>query len=522
MQVKKFEAPTMAEALKLIKAELGPEAIILTTKQNRKGFGLLSKASVEVTAAISEKAFAKKKVTDRLIPAAQKEVFDKLPASTQSKVYDNFGEYVVNRKIENAQRQGRIPTTNSNVNANVNATPTRPEANQFAAPKANLGTGATSEGYNRGSARTVNANIPQAQTVKKNEPKRYVDITDEEVQTNYSNSRTRLDTASEHHSSHHKAHQTVNVDGREVYTAREVALQEDVKKLKSMIEEIKSEQVALSDTKAVENSSVYLYEEFQHLLRNGIDKKYASKLIKQASFDLEGVDRSNHEKIYDTLAIEIMNQVKVDDPFDFNTKNHNMELGKNKAVVALVGPTGVGKTTTLAKLASHAILHKNLKVGLINVDSYKVAAVDQMATYAKILNVPFRSATNAVELDRALAEFKPLDLILIDTSGRSQKDSESLSQMHSLLKSIPNLKSMLIMSATTRDQELYDVVNRFKMFDPSGLIFSKLDESATFGCIYNVAMKTNLPLTYFTVGQRVPEDIELASRERLAALLLDL
>ncbi len=479
MQVKKFEAPTMAEALKLIKAELGPEAIILTTKQNRKGFGLLSKASVEVTAAISEKAFAKKKVTDRLIPLVHKEVFNKLPASTQQKVYDNFGEYVVNRKIENAQRQGKIP---------MPPAATKPEIKQ--APPA----GATSEGYTRGSAKPI---------LRKPEPRRYVDISDDEVPMPRQNS-------------------TSSGGGLEMLSTREMSLQEDVKKLKTMIEEIKSEQTALSDSKAAENSTPDLFEEFQHLMRNGIDKKYASKLIKQASFDLDASDKLNQEKICDMLAIELMNQVKVDDPFDFNTKNQTTANTKYKAVVALVGPTGVGKTTTLAKLASHAILHKNLKVGLINVDSYKVAAVDQLATYAKILNVPFRSATNPMELDRALAEFKPLDLVLIDTSGRSQKDSESLAQMHSLLKSIPNLKSMLIMSVTTRDQELYDVVNRFKMFDPSGLIFSKLDESATFGCIYNIAQKTNLPLTYFTVGQRVPEDIELASRERIAALILDL
>ncbi len=514
MQVKKFEAPTMAEALKLIKAELGPEAIILTTKQNRKGFGLLSKASVEVTAAISEKALSKKKVTDRLLPQTQKEVFEKLPASAQAEVYDNFGDYVVNRKIENVQRKN---STTFQSNIPVQQQP------KIQVPIQNQSTQA-SDGYNRGSARSINPLIPQAPIqstqINRNEPKRYVDIEDEEHSTNYSSNRPRLDTSSMNQIE--RPRQTVNVDGREVLTARELALQEDVKKLKSMIEEIKTEQTALNDTKVAESSSTDLFEEFQHLLRNGIDKRYASKLIKQVSFDLEGIDRNNHEKIYDTLAIEIMNQVKVDDPFDFNTKNHNMEHGKNKAIVALVGPTGVGKTTTLAKLASHAILHKNLKVGLINVDSYKVAAVDQMATYAKILNVPFRQASNPVELDRALAEFKPLDLILIDTSGRSQKDAENLAQMHSLLKSIPQLKSMLIMSATTRDQELYDIVNRFKMFEPSGLIFSKLDESATFGCIYNVALKTNLPLTYFTVGQRVPEDIELASRERLAALLLDL
>jgi flagellar biosynthesis protein FlhF len=191
-------------------------------------------------------------------------------------------------------------------------------------------------------------------------------------------------------------------------------------------------------------------------------------------------------------------------------------------VIALVGPTGVGKTTTVAKMASEALLKRNLKVGLINLDSYKVAAFDQLGTYAKILNVPFRSAASADELRAAVQDFHGLDLVLVDTTGRSQRDPASLREMQELLKSVPTLRTQLVLAVATRDNELYDQASRFGVFRPQGVVFSKLDEATLYGSIYNVSQKTKLPLLYFTTGQRVPEDIEEATRERVAALIMEL
>ncbi|MGE0615512.1 MAG: flagellar biosynthesis protein FlhF, partial [Bacteriovoracia bacterium] len=158
----------------------------------------------------------------------------------------------------------------------------------------------------------------------------------------------------------------------------------------------------------------------------------------------------------------------------------------------------------------------------INVDSYKIAAADQLSTYAKILNVPFRSVADAEELRVALQEFNRFDVVLIDTTGRSQRDMEHLNQMRDLLAAVPNLRTALVLSSTTRDTELYDIGKRFSGFKPGGLILSKLDEALVYGSIYNVSHRLKLPLMYFTTGQRVPEDIEEATAERLAALVLDL
>ncbi|RZA04527.1 MAG: AAA family ATPase, partial [Proteobacteria bacterium] len=251
----------------------------------------------------------------------------------------------------------------------------------------------------------------------------------------------------------------------------------------------------------------------------GVEKKLARQLVRTASFDLSSIDKHDDQAIMDRVAHALISDIKTGDLLD--TVCTRSSRGQN-TVLALVGPTGVGKTTTIAKIASLGILERRLRVGLINLDSYKVAAADQLATYAKIMNVPFRSVNSQEELQQAIFDFNSLDLILIDTTGRSQKDQESLLQLRHMLASLEGCQTALLVSATTKDSDLNEVVERFKIFNPAGLVLSKLDETSVYGCLYNVQKKSGLPLLYFTVGQRVPEDIEKASAERVAALVLDL
>jgi flagellar biosynthesis protein FlhF len=303
-----------------------------------------------------------------------------------------------------------------------------------------------------------------------------------------------------------------------------MSMQEEVEHLKRMIGELKSAQddgmngsgaqVLMSQTKL---NSPALQDAFEQLVINGMDKRFALQLIRAASFEL-GDQAQNPEAVADQLAAEIMSTTEI------SSALAGIAPGRTEgpAVLAVVGPTGVGKTTTVAKLASEAILRRNLRVGLINLDGYKVAAFDQLGTYAKILNVPFRSAATADDLRAAMADFKSLDLVLIDTTGRSQRDPGSLGEMQGMLATVPGARTHLVLSVTTRDNELYDMAHRFSVFRPEGLIVSKLDEGTIYGAIYNISQKAKLPLVYFTTGQRVPEDIEEATRERVAALVLDL
>ncbi|RYZ65258.1 MAG: hypothetical protein EOP09_14565 [Proteobacteria bacterium] len=194
-----------------------------------------------------------------------------------------------------------------------------------------------------------------------------------------------------------------------------------------------------------------------------------------------------------------------------------------RKIIALIGPTGVGKTTTLAKIASHAIFDQKKKVGLINLDTFKVGATEQLSTYAKLLNVPFRSVSGDEELKTALQDFQSLDLVLVDTTGRSQRDQDALLDLRRLLSSQDvEVENHLCISATTRDAEAADIQGRFAVLAPKSLVFTKLDEALTHGMILNIAVRSQLPLSFFTTGQRVPEDFEPATCERVAALVMDL
>ncbi len=512
MQVKKFEASTIAEALKLVKGELGPEAIILSTKNHRKGFGLLSKASVEVTAAISEKALVKKQFTEKMVPSQTKDQIQQLPASKQVEIYNNFADQYLER---HRRKKGVLlpPSQMFTPSASPEAmySPANPPAENLQATK-------------------FKQQRTSKETIKAQGPQRYIDILDDQSKSasptsvGYNRSgKVPQSIVNPLVSSENKVERPLErlVMGNDAsirnapMTNSFSDLQEEMERLKQMVIELKEEHQAVSDSRIPDVSSEALQVEFQNLLRNGVDKRNAVTLIKQVSFNLTRDELKSSERIVDALALEMMSDIKLEDLLDF--KNN-----KSQRVFALVGPTGVGKTTTIAKIASQALLQHNLKVGLINVDSFKVSAQDQLATYAKILNVPFRHATNAVEVDRAITEFKYLDLVLIDTNGCSQKDTDSLTELRNLLASHSSIQPFLALTATTRDQELYDILTRFKLFKACGIVFSKLDESTTFGCIYNVAVKTALPLAYFTTGQRVPEDIETATRERVASLVLDI
>jgi flagellar biosynthesis protein FlhF len=492
MQIKKFEAPTIQEALDTIKRELGPEAIILQTRKNKRGFGLMSKESVEVTAAVSERSLDKKKSIESRMPEANRELMKKLPAEKQAKFYDKYGE----------KYQNKAPEKNENT-----------LVDQFLERSAQ--------------------NRDRVELSKRAAGTRYVDIPDG-VDARTAKAKPGRSLPAQAAPSFSQTMGAPSLaSGRGSTPVIPPMLEEELRELRKTVEELKSHRVTggsdraskleLSGTAAMlENATLSRpeYQDiFEQLVMSGLDKRLAFGLVKKAAFELGQDAAVNPEKVLDQIATEIMASTHVQSPL---AGIEAKRPGALPSVIAVVGPTGVGKTTTIAKMASEAILKRRLKVGLINLDSYKVAAFDQLGTYARILNVPFRSVASVDDLKVALQDFQALDLVLVDTTGRSQKDPESLKEMQDFLCSINGLRSQLVISATTRDSELYDIANRFAIFKPQGLTLSKLDEATSYGCIYNVSQKAKLPLLYFTTGQRVPEDIEEASPERVAALILDL
>jgi len=193
--------------------------------------------------------------------------------------------------------------------------------------------------------------------------------------------------------------------------------------------------------------------------------------------------------------------------------------GRRK-VVALVGPTGVGKTTTLAKLAANFRLRDKLKIGLITVDTYRVAAVEQLRTYAEIIDLPMKVVTNPPELRRALEEFSGLDLVLIDTAGRSPNDELKLQELKSLLTDSGVDEIQLVLSLAGSGQSLEETAEKFASLKITSVIVTKLDEALRTGALLTAARRVRWPISYLTAGQNVPEDIEPAQPARLAQWVL--
>ena len=189
-------------------------------------------------------------------------------------------------------------------------------------------------------------------------------------------------------------------------------------------------------------------------------------------------------------------------------------------VVALIGPTGVGKTTTVAKLAANMKLKNNLRVGLITIDTYRIAAVDQLKTYAEIIEVPLRTVLTPQEMHQAIYAMRSMDMILVDTVGRSQNDRLRLNQLRSFLTAADADEVHLVVSATANRRCVTNILTQFCPLGANRVIVTKLDEAEAYGMLLNVAESCKLPLSYISAGQEVPDDIDRADPHKLAKLIV--
>lgn len=188
-------------------------------------------------------------------------------------------------------------------------------------------------------------------------------------------------------------------------------------------------------------------------------------------------------------------------------------------VIAFVGPTGSGKTTTLAKIAAHCRMNMNKKVSIITADTYRIAAIEQIRMFADIIKVDLQVVFSPDEVADAMKACGQSELVLIDTAGRCQRNSEHMDDLKTMLDAINADETHLVLSATTKDSDLSDVVKRYRILNVNRLIFTKLDETLKLGNIFNIVKESGIPVSYFTFGQSVPDDIELAQAPRFVQRL---
>jgi len=257
----------------------------------------------------------------------------------------------------------------------------------------------------------------------------------------------------------------------------------------------------------------HLGDLYYQMLKQDICEETVLKLVDELREDLSPDLLGDKDQVRKSLISKIEKDLLLAGSIDLTP-------GKNK-IAAFVGPTGVGKTTTIAKLAANYALEKKKKVALVTIDTYRIAAVEQLKIYSNIIGLPFESVSSPAELKQVLAKFADKDLILIDTAGRSQRDQSQIDDIKGFLEQSFPIEIFLLMSITCKEHNLSAISQQFGLLPIDSIIFTKLDESYTYGSIINQLFKIKKPLSYLTTGQKVPEDIEVATKERIISLVLN-
>jgi flagellar biosynthesis protein FlhF len=289
-----------------------------------------------------------------------------------------------------------------------------------------------------------------------------------------------------------------------IYKAKKENISEELTK-----KDLKSEKAKIKFEKATTETSVVNYREIEDLLlQREIQKKFVDEILTQ----LKKYDAFLSEQNVDSYVVSIIQAM-------IPTSTFEISVNIKPTVAALIGPTGIGKTTCIAKLAVISKILKKLNVGIISIDTYRLGALDQMKILAEIADVDFEAAYKPEDMIDILSQFKKKDLIFIDTVGRSQNNKKHLLEIKSFLDQIKIQEIWLTLSSSASQKTLFDAADKFKVIGYNGLIFTKLDEAAAFGNIMNVALSFGTPIKYLTNGQVIPDDIISANSEFIANLI---
>lgn len=284
---------------------------------------------------------------------------------------------------------------------------------------------------------------------------------------------------------------------------------------------VKDEQVSMNDILFILDQQKTL-PDFLHtlpgclslytkLIRAGISENRVRAYIKKGSSHAasHGI---TYEDIKNSILKEIMQSIPIHNPFRLN--------GKKKHMAAFIGPTGVGKTTTIAKLAADLSLNHKKRVGLISIDGYRIGAVEQLNTYAAIMGIPCISAFTKKDVQIAVQKMQNRDIILIDTAGQSHLDKNRIKELGRLIGSNTSISSHLVLSASTNRLDMKEAVEKFSVFRPETYVFTKVDETKQRGRIIDQIQEKKIPVSFITNGQNVPEDITQATQKGILQLVL--
>ncbi len=457
MLVRKFEADTMASALKQVKETLGAEALILSTKTLRKkGLGVLGKQTIEVTAAIESpamKASAKKTAP----PAAKPVASQKIPAAYRNRIETLEDELVDLSPSQPtpaaAPSRPRVEPANHTLEEEIRTLRSQLEAQDVSHLQGEID-------QLKGLVQQLAHNPRPQEPLPASEPK---------------------------------------VAAPQTFSPEPVAEQPVIRR-----------QAAVSQlSKAAPNDLADLID---LLVGQGIDSEAAATIARFAAQQMNDRQRQEPQLCREYLTGTIANLVNSTGPL--------WQKGDTQKRISLIGPTGVGKTTTIAKLAAEAITTAGARVALVTIDTYRIAAVEQLKIYGEIMGLPVEVVLSPEQLQDAFRRHRDKDLILIDTAGRSPRDAERIAELNEFLGQDSQVENCLVLAAPTDERLQQKSLEAFCKLPISRLIFTKLDETDRCGSLINLPTRSNLPLAYLTNGQQVPEDLLLAEPSTVAELVM--
>jgi flagellar biosynthesis protein FlhF len=289
-----------------------------------------------------------------------------------------------------------------------------------------------------------------------------------------------------------------------------LAINKEMEQIRSAIRDL-THQIRSGGTPDVPDE---LFEHYRQLIEQEVAEELAREIIRKLKESIRPEHLANVDFVRDKIAEHVERLIPSAGPI-MRCKS----VGPH--VVALIGPTGVGKTTTIAKLAAHLKLREQRRVGMITIDTYRIAAVDQLKRYAEILDAPLKVVNSPEEMRDAVAQMADCHFILIDTAGRSPRDSLKLGELRGFLSAASVDEVHLVLSSTMSQACVELAIERFGDVRFEKVIFTKLDEASHVGVVLNAVRRLNKALSYITTGQTVPADIEVGRGRRLAQMILE-
>lgn len=491
MQVKKFEARSMKEALDMIKTSLGPEAIILNAKDIRSGFGLAGEKSVEVTAAVSEEMLRKKALAENKLNQSNRERYVGSPAKKQKEFIDRIFE---KQRREQEQKMRTITST--------------PYIDIGDSDQQSWSTSSLDAGFEEVQAQQdVSIRSPQA-------------IEEAQAEKRIRGAAARaLDGAMDffkeerHQEAPVQASRSAAEDSAEVDNDEILRLRREIHRLKKVVKNFQQVPQTFTTLHPGADEGIpfelsFMYEKLQ---RVGVGKAFVVKALKELERVLPREKLKKKAFVSAWMAKYILDHTKVADNRTVN-KYH-----------VFVGPSGHGKTASLVKLASHMVICEKKSVAIVTTDTRKLGAAEQLKIYSQILNVPFaviRRKQDWQILDQKLAK---VDAILVDSPGMNLKGMNETDFLRDIMPPETGGRSVhYVQSALARDEAAFEIASRYKMLGIDDVIFTNIDETTHHGIIFNFQQKFDIPLHSFGIGTQIPEDFEPATKERVVDLIFKL